>query len=399
MKEAAMDTAAVRHSRASLGITVDVAVIAAILALSVPRAFEPEADVRIRAVVFSVALTVPLIWRRRAPWPVFLTVAAIAFVQWLLAAPVVADFALLIAFYTVAATSTLRRTLAAGAVLEFGVVLAVARYARTGLHPDIPLGLLMLSGLVTAAGVLGANVRVRAAYLAEVEQRAARLEVERDQQGRLAAAAERARIAREIHDIVAHNLAVMIALGDGASFAIHTDPERAGAAIIESSSVGRAALGELRRALGVLREDAGAAAPAPAPRISDLDDLLPPVRRTGLRVRLTYTGPVASLSPALQLCIYRLVQESLTNTVKHAVGADEVSVRISTDPDGTDVLITDNGAAPPASTASGHGIIGMRERGAAHDGAVEVGPTPSGWRVHARFPGSDVAEPAVAALA
>ena len=249
-----------------------------------------------------------------------------------------------------------------------------------------------LSGTVTAAAVLGLNVKVRTAYLAEVEQRAARLEFERDQQGQLAVAAERGRIARELHDIVAHNLSVMIALNDGASFTIGTDPERAAAAVAEASSVGRAALRDMRRVLGVLRDDAtDAPALAPAPAIADLDQLLGTVRRTGLRVEFTRTGPIAGLSPSLQLSIYRLVQESVTNTVKHAVAADQVTVRIRRAADCVDVLVTDNGRPGPAGGAPtsplrGHGILGMRERVAANDGQLTVGPTAGGWRVHAQFP-------------
>ena len=138
--------------------------------------------------------------------------------------------------------------------------------------------------MATAAVVLGLNVRTRRAYLASVEERAAQLERERDQQGRLAAAAERARIAREMHDIVAHNLSVMIALADGAGYMADRDPQRAAGAMEQVSQTGRHALGEMRRLLGVLREDESTAL-APQPGLADLEPLLEQVRAAGLTAR------------------------------------------------------------------------------------------------------------------
>ncbi len=346
--------------------------------------------------LISLLVVAPVLWRKRAPMMAFLLSAAAAAVQWAVTGPLFVDLALLVCFYTVAATSSRRRTLIAAAILEFGVVIAVLKYGQG----SYALAALFLTGLVVAAGMLGINIQVRRAYLAEMEAKAARLEYERDQQGRLAVAAERNRIAREMHDIVAHNLSVMIALNDGASFTMLTDPGRAAEAVREASTVGRTALGELRRALAVLRAgDPGpspaahdTASRAPAPKIADLDRLLTPVRRTGLEVSLTIEGPVVVLSPGLQLTVYRLVQESLTNTVKHAPGADHASVTIRTGPAGTEVWVLDNGAsASPVPvrqqvSGSGHGIIGMHERAAGHAGRVEAGRTATGWMVRAWFP-------------
>jgi signal transduction histidine kinase len=197
----------------------------------------------------------------------------------------------------------------------------------------------------------------------------------------------------------------MVALNDGASFTLRTDPDRAAEAIREASSVGRTALSELRRALAVLRAgDPGpaalmddAASRAPAPKIADLDRLLVPIRRTGLDVSLTIEGPVAALTPGLQLTIYRLVQESLTNTVKHASGADHAGVTIRTGPAGTEIYVLDNGHAPAvaprqAGSGSGQGIIGMHERAVGHGGRVETGRTTTGWMVRAWFPEETQAE-------
>jgi signal transduction histidine kinase len=351
------------------------------------RAHDPMAAHRAQIVGYSLLLGLPLIWRRRSPPLVFGIVCAFAFAQWLTTVPVVADVALLIAFYTVAATQTLRWLIAAAITLEVGVVLAVLRYHEGHGPREFALGVLFLSVLVGAAGVFGTNIRVRRAYLHEVEQRAARLEFERDQQGQLAVAAERSRIAREMHDVIAHNLTVMVALADGAALTTANDPNRAAAAMRESSATGRRALREIRRVLGVLREDGGAAELAPAPGLVDLDRLVGTIRRTGFDATLTWQGAVPEeLPPSLELSIYRLVQESLTNTVKHASGADRVSVLVRRADDAIEVLVSDNGHVDETTVPEGgHGIVGMRERVSAHGGTVSVGPTGTGWLVHATF--------------
>jgi signal transduction histidine kinase len=351
------------------------------------RAHDPLAAHRVQIIVFSLALGLPLVWRRRSPLLVFGIVCAFAFAQWLTTVPVVADVALLIAFYTVAATQNLRWLIAAASTLEVGVVLAVLRYHEGRGPHEFALGVLFLSLLVIAAGAFGMNIRVRRAYLHEVEQRAARLEFERDQQGQLAVAAERTRIAREMHDVIAHNLTVMVALADGAALTAANDPDRAAAAMRESSATGRRALREIRRVLGVLREDGGAADLAPAPGLVDLDRLVGTIRRTGFDATLTWQGAVPEeLPPSLGLSIYRLVQESLTNTVKHASGADRVSVLIRRADEAIEVLVADNGHADETTLREGgHGIVGMRERVSAHGGTVSVGPTSTGWLVHATF--------------
>ncbi len=342
--------------------------------------------------LLAAAVVIPLFWRREAPFLVFCLSACAATLQWAAGGVLFADLALLVAFYTVAATQVRRRTLTAAGVLEVFAVIAAARYgAGGGNGSGYVFVFVLVTGLVVASGLLGLNVKVRAAYLAEVEARADRAERERDQQSLLAAAAERTRIAREMHDIVAHNLSVMIALNDGASFAMHTEPDQAADAVREASRVGRTALSELQRALGVLRErpDGAGGVRTPAPTIAELEALLVPIRRTGLAVTLRIEGETDQLAPGLQLTVYRLVQESLTNTVKHAIGADHASVSIRCAATAVEVVIADNGharGAPSAAGGSGHGIIGMHERAAGHGGQVAAGPTPNGWLVRAYFP-------------
>jgi signal transduction histidine kinase len=333
------------------------------------------------SLAFSLALVAPLVWRRRAPLPVFLLIAAIAFAQWLADLLLVADIALLVAIYTVAAHESRRRLAVAAAILEVGIVLAVIRWA----DGQEVLVVVFLTGMATAASVLGVNVQTRRAYLASLEERAAQLERERDQQGRLAAAAERARIAREMHDIVAHNLSVMVALADGAEFMAGADPQRSAGAMEQVSRTGRHALGEMRRLLGVLRED-DAAELAPQPGLADLDALLEQVRTAGLPVTLETSGMPIPLGAGAELTVYRLVQEALTNTLKHAGADARATVRLRYDDSGIDVEVTDDGRGRAHVSAGGQGLSGMRERAAVYGGAIEAGPrTGGGWRVHTRL--------------
>ena len=337
-------------------------------------------------VLFDLAFAALMLWRSRWPFPVFLAAAALAFVQWLAGVRVLGDFALLIALYTVASREDRRTALTAAAILEFGVFLALARWFRGG-HIHSFVG---LTGLVAAAGALGLNIRHRRGLLASLEERAARLELERDQQGKLAAAAERARIARELHDVVAHNLTVMIALSDGAAYALRDDPSEAEQALETASRTGRLALAEMRRLLGVLRDQDEAAAPDrdPQPGVPEIDDLIEQVRAAGLPVSYHASPEARALPNGIQLTAYRIVQEALTNTLKHAGLSATAEVELlATDTD-VRISVSDTGSTTaPANGNGGSGLRGMRERAAVYDGIVEAGPRPQGgWRVEAQLP-------------
>jgi signal transduction histidine kinase len=347
-------------------------------------------------VALTVALAATLLFRRRYPLTTFAVIAVLAFGQWLLDVRLIADIALLVALYTVAACSPPWAILAAGIVTEVGVGLAVNRWARLGAWLTV---FVLLSGMAVAAMVLGIFARTRTAYLSQLRQRAERLERERDQQAELAAARERGRIAREMHDIVAHHLTVIVALSEGAAAAVAATPDAARDAMNTVSATGREALADTRRLLGVLRGDGPApAAPAedraPQPGLSSLDTLLDQVRAAGLTVSLTVRGDSRPLPGGLQLAVYRLVQESLTNTLKHA-GAD-ATARVTLDYRFDEVLVDvrDDGGTPPGGQVrggepehSGHGLAGMRERVTAWGGEIACGPVqPRGWRVTARLP-------------
>jgi len=213
-------------------------------------------------------------------------------------------------------------------------------------------------------------------------------------------AEERARIAREMHDVVAHTVAVMVAQAEGASVAVRTAPHQAEQALEVISDAGRTALAELRRMLSVLREDTGAEhATAPQPGLAQLDGLVDALRASGLPVRFTREGPDAPLDPTLELTVYRIVQESLTNTLKHAGPDTPTELICRRTPRAVEVDIIDQGRgavrgdAPDADADAvagrGHGLTGMRERVAMFGGGFSAGPTPTGgWHVRAELPAS-----------
>ncbi|MBV9606770.1 MAG: sensor histidine kinase [Solirubrobacterales bacterium] len=337
-------------------------------------------------VALDLAFAIPLLWRSRWPFPVFLLTAAIAFVQWLVGVRVLGDLALLIAMYTVASREEPATVLTAAGILELGVILALARWFH-GAHVRTFVG---LTGLAAAAAILGRNIRNRRRLLVSLQERADRLELERDQQGRLAAAAERTRIARELHDVVAHNLTVMIALADGATYALRDAPDEAQAALETASSTGRRALAEMRRLLGVLRDEGGDADPDrdPQPGVARIDGLIEQVRAAGLPVSYRVSPAARTLPDGVQLALYRIVQESLTNTLKHAGPSAAAEVEVIATEQAVRVQVADTGAvAGPANGDGGSGLKGMRERVAVYSGEVQAGPRPGGgWVVSAQLP-------------
>jgi signal transduction histidine kinase len=335
--------------------------------------------------LLDLGLVLPLIWRRRHPVAVFGVLAAVALVQWALGLRVLADAALLVALYTVAVWEPRRVAVAAGLVLELGAVLAAFRFAPAG---DVLASVIFLSGLVVAAFFIGTTVQTRRAYLGALVDRAARAERERDQQARLAATTERARLARELHDIVAHSLTVVVTLAEAAQAAGTTDPPAAREAMGQVATTGRAALVEMRRLLGVLRTEPGPGPDDPAdlapPGLDGLDGLVAGARGAGLPVRLTVAGRPRPLTTAMDATAHRIVQESLTNVLKHAVEPSVVEVLVRWGEEGLVLQVSDDGRSAVASGGPGHGLTGMRERLALFGGELSAGPSASGgWRVRA----------------
>lgn len=337
----------------------------------------------------SLGLSLPLLWRRRHPLGVLAAMAPFALVSHWTGALLQAAFIQHVAVFTIALRLPLRRLWWAALLLVPPVVVGAARHPVGSLDQQIvpPLWAFALVTLLAVA------VRTRRDHTASLVERARRLEVERDQQAQLAAAAERTRIAREMHDIIGHNLSVITGLADGGRYAAVKSPERAAQALEAISTTSRQALTELRHLLGVLREHGQplAAAPAelsPQPALTDLDTLVHGVRAAGLPVRLTTHGTPMPVPPGRQLAVYRIIQEALTNTLKHAGPHATASVDL-TYTDGITATITDTGTAEPPSVTTGRGLTGMHERAALYGGTLEAGPQrppATGWRVHLHLP-------------
>jgi signal transduction histidine kinase len=332
--------------------------------------------------------TVPLAARRRFPGTVLaLCVASgLAFAA-LFMMPVFLGPAILVAVYSVAAYGDRWVSLTGLVVTELGlaaVQLTPGRFERSSF--------LLFSGVVAVAWVLGHFVGDRQVYAAQLEERTAELEQAREELARRAVVEERLRLARELHDVVAHAMSVIaVQSGVGAHVAA-SRPEEVGKALAAIEATSRGALTELRRLLGVLRQDSEPQASLmPVPGLANLDSLLTEVGKAGLAVRVRVKGTPAPLPAGVDLSAYRIVQEALTNVVKHA-GPAHAQVTIGyRDQDVTVEVIDDGrGAVTPADdgrVGSGHGLIGMRERVAVFGGDLQVGPRPGGgFRVVARLP-------------
>ncbi|MER7921551.1 sensor histidine kinase [Streptomyces sp. NPDC096057] len=340
-------------------------------------------------IALQAGLVLPLLWRRSRPTLAFVVIAAVFFVQLGLGTWLRADVALLISLYSLALHGQLRRLPAACAVTLCALVLFFAR-----LPSRVPVldALFILVSTITAAVALGLVIRIRRAQLAVLRDRAARLEVERDQRSKLAAATERTRVAREMHDIIGHNLSVIITLADGGAYATDLAPERGKQALLLIGDTGRQALGELRRMLGVLRVQTSAPdAPelSPQPGVADLDALCARIRAAGPQVVYRTSGEPAALDRGVQLTVYRIVQEALTNALKHAGHDTRVELAVSVEESKVHIDCHDTGpgdtpTGPAPGHDEGHGLAGMRERAALYHGTVTAGPAPGGgWTVRA----------------
>ncbi len=339
--------------------------------------------------LMSLCFSVPLLCRRRHPVAVLVAMAPVSVLNIWTGAVVQAAFFQLIPAYTVALRLPLR-------TLAWSGVLMCLPAAAGAVHIPGTLDRQLVSYLwgLAFVALLGIAVRTRRDYTEALLERADRLERERDQQAQLAAAAERTRIAREMHDIIGHNLSVITGLADGGAYAAAANPERAGQALEAIGTTSRQAMAELRRVLGVLRETGPAAELAPQPSLDDLDTLVAGVRDAGLPVRLTVHGhpPPVPASPGRQLAVYRVVQEALTNTLKHAGPGTTAEVTLTYTPSALEMLATDTGQRDAAHVGGGggRGISGMRERASLYNGTLEAGRLPtSGWRIRLRLPLED----------
>jgi signal transduction histidine kinase len=331
-------------------------------------------------VVVSLALVAPLVFAPRAPVAVFVIVMATCIVQLVVTDRVlVADLAPLVALYFLIVHGPGRlKPIALGAALVGAAAMSL-RVSFPGVLDGFVLGTVVVSAEVLLAALLGERRVNRRARLAA-------LELERDQQAEIAATQERARIARELHDVVAHSLAVMVAQADGGRYAAPEDPDAANRALGQIAATGRDALAQMRRLLGVLRAGEESA---------DLPGLVRRLAGAGLPVRLEVEGQARELPAEVQSCIHRVAQEALTNVLKHADSPRRVEVVLRYLDAEVELTVRDDGRGAAAGDGEGYGLAGMRERVALQRGVLQAGPRAGGgYEVRARLPAAagDVAE-------
>lgn len=344
-------------------------------------------------VVVNVVTALALLLRRRSP-VVTLVVVGLGVLPVLLSdrGPLILPLAVCV--YSLAVHRSTRAAAAGAAVLTTDV-LATAYGAESVVGPGPSFAVVAM----VLALLVGASVGDRRRYLAEVIARSAKLAADQEQRARLEVAAERARITRELHDVVAHGLSVIVRLSDGADAVAETDPLRSREAVRQVGRVGREALQDMRRMLGVLSGEPAGTDLAPQPGLADLDPLIDTYRSAGLPVVVERSGG-ATLDRATQLVVYRSVQEGLTNALRYARLPTTVLVRLRLG-EVVEVEVSDDGAsAGPErrpSVGSGRGLVGLRERAALYGGSVTAGPRDDlggrGWRVHVRIePGATTGE-------
>jgi signal transduction histidine kinase len=339
------------------------------------------------AYVLVLTQSLLLVIRRRRPFAVSLVVGLLAFAYGLSVLPdPPVSYAGLVALYTAAAFAP--RPLARLAGVIAGVAIAVSIVVD---RADADWQDLAVNWLVFAtAWLLGDGAWTRRQRASEAEARAEAAERTRDAETQRAVAEERNRITREMHDIVAHHVSMMVVQAEAGPVVVERDPQRAVEAFDSISATGKQALTELRRLLGVLRSDDGrhhSDRLTPQPTLAHLPELVRSVRAAGSDVRLDIRGTAADLGQATDLSAYRIVQEALTNAIRHA-GPARIDVRVTYGPESVDIEVTDDGVGSEArGGGGGHGLAAMRERAALVGGDVSAGPMPGGgWRVHGSLP-------------
>lgn len=346
------------------------------------------------AIVLTLLGTLPLVARRRQPLAV-LAVIQMAEALYLSMGPLYGasgnGLGLAVALYTLASRTERRVSLrVAGLIASLNALILLVGTAL-GRAESWP-SLFVVTALAVGSWSLGENVRTRRAYLAQLEERARRLELERGENARRAVEEERARIARELHDVVAHHVSAIAVQAGAAAEIVERNPQRAGEALRFIQETSRQALAEMRAMLNVLRggDDGNSDAErAPQPSLTQVERLIGQSRAAGLPVTLQVEGAARPLPEALDVSAYRIVQEALTNSLKHA-GAARALVLVRYAAEALELEISDDGHGPLRSSngaSEGRGLIGMRERVALFGGELAAGPAPSGgFRVRARLP-------------
>ncbi|MFI8437178.1 sensor histidine kinase [Streptomyces sp. NPDC079020] len=354
---------------------------------------------RVLLVPVAIGLCLVVALRRRMPEKMLLLAILVGVLQLIFDIPPnFANFAMLVITFTVATVGERWASRLALVCSLIAAGLAQLRWPEGASDTWVQSAFVAIIMTVpfVLAWVLGDSMRTRRAYFSQLEERAARLEREREAQSKVAVAAERARIARELHDVVAHNVSVMVVQADGAAYVMDAAPDQARQALETISSTGRQALAEMRRLLGVLRtgDTRESGEYVPQPDVEQIEDLIEQVRQTGLVVDFKIEGTPRPLPSGVELTAYRIVQEALTNTRKHGGPDAGASVRLVYFDDGLGLLVEDDGRGAAhelyedgGADGAGHGMIGMRERVGMVGGTLDAGPRPGGgFRISALLP-------------
>lgn len=344
----------------------------------------PTGSPKVAFVVTALAMTVPLAWRRPAPIGVLVLVFLPLFAMKLAGRPVESGYVtavLVVAFSAVGAFCARRRALG-GLAMGFGLLAALLVLENVvvteGDRSPAAGDFVFLGAIMAVVWALGAGLHERSLRADELEERADRLEEEREERARAAVAQERARIARELHDVVSHSISVIaVQTGSMRRRLRHDRPDEA-TELLATEQTARQALAEMRRMLGLLRTEEDSAALAPQPGLDHVGALVKQVGEAGLPVELDVSGEARPLPPGLDLAAYRIVQEGLTNVLRHA-GPARARVAVRYGDRELELEVADDGSGPgPDGNGAGHGIIGMRERVALYGGSLATGPGDGG---------------------
>jgi signal transduction histidine kinase len=337
-----------------------------------------DRDADLLAVGFGLLSTAPIAFRRSAPFPVLLLTVSGVLLASAFGYPVAASgLGPVFATTSMAYLTDRRGAIVAG--VTFAIVVLIS--TELALHGEPGAGLQLFTTLVIAvlATIIGDVLRT-------LHERNRELEALREVEAREAVAQDRVRIARDLHDVVGHALAGIALQARAGRRLVSRDPERAAEALREIDELASRALRETRETIGLIRSPGAPAELSPQPRLDDLDELVARLQEEDLRVRLQLAGDASRVPVVVQASAYRIVQEALSNVVKHARPASAV-VTVAVEDGALDLDVRDDGHRLPADDGQGHGLRGMRERAAQYGGSVDAGPDPAGgWRVHARLP-------------
>ena len=342
-------------------------------------------------ILFAICLA--LVWRRRAPVAVLFAVMVLVGIQAMYFSPPVPNpgeqptlesfLALLLGFYSVAAYAEERRAILGAAIVGASILAIDIPRLIAGTNPGDIIPAWLFYATVWS---IGRTLRQRQLQAARLQDLAAQLELEREERAQTAVAEERSRISRELHDVVAHSVSVMVVQAQAAQRLLQGEQQEARQALTSIETTGRQALTELRRLPGILRRTDAELALAPQPSLKHLDALVEQTREAGLPIELSVEGDVGSLPPGVDLSAYRIVQEALTNALKHA-GPARARVEIHYSDAEVELEVSDDGPGTGGGEGTGHGLVGMRERVALYGGVLESGKrTGGGYLVRARLP-------------